>query len=319
MTQNPFLSPQEQQDRYRVKKNVGSIYRPKLVPVSEGELSQWPPIPGTPAPIENGFPLPPRRTLLADIPKALTPTGSLDRAALSARLSPGERVGQVTALRAGDTLHPTPERHVSSRRKPVRSNWDRHSPNQSMEGVLSFISTSTTPAPPGSPAVSPSAEAAWDDTLRSSIPRRLRRRETDPTRAVMTRSIGEDSSVYSQASPQATDFGLFYRAPLSSPSSTSPDKSAYQRGSRVPSLPKSPLQPATDAKLALSSLDRVRRDTGVDLGVVGLSPPPEVRASSSGSDGQQGLDRLSTTTWTSDDVTPRVSERGWWGNVRLED
>jgi hypothetical protein len=316
VTANPFLSPAEQQDRYRqVKKNTGSIYRPKLVPVEERELAHWPPdiVPGPAIPnilpttipaTFADFPTPPPRILA--VRPALTPTGSLD--GVSARLSPGERVGQVAAYRAGDFLHPTPERRPSTRRKPVRTNWDNHSANQSMEGILSFISTSTTPAPPGSPSRNPSAEAAWDDNFRSTIPRRPKRRETDPARAVMTRSVGEDSSDHSQGSTHASDFALFYGSPHSSPLDTSPNQSTSPQNivhPRVQSL--SRRQPPSEVELAMSSLDRIRRDTGVDLGAPGPSNPE--------SDAE--LNRLSTTTWTSDDVSPRVSERGWWGDHRV--
>ena len=351
---NPFLSPEEREGKsqyqHPLKKNIGSIYRPKLIPVDESELTHWPPevdpvqhqvsrpappewalrrhSPGSdsypaivPPPI---FPLPPAREAVT------TPTGSLSGPILSARLSPGERVGQVSAFRTADQLYPTPERRVSSRRKRVPAYHG--SPNQSMEGILSFISTSTTPAPPGSPSISPSAEAAWDDSFRQSIPRRPKRRETDPARAVMTRSIGDESSLYSQTSQQQDDFALFYRAPLSSPSSTSPAKSVRSPGLTIPPrrssirpppsamLPEQSIKHHSRSEIALSSLDRVRRDTGVDLGAVGGSltpvPPDQARLSDSGS---RGMDRLSTTTWVSDDISPTASERGWWSNVKMDD
>jgi hypothetical protein len=79
----------------------------------------------------------------------------------------------------------------------------------------------------------------------------------------------------------------------------------------------------------MSSLDRVRRDTGVDIGMDErrLTPLPRenARASGSGSGGgsvmgtSPGMDRLSTTTWVSDDISPRASERGWWSNVKMDD
>jgi len=355
-SQNPFLSPEEQQGRRRhLQKNIGSIYRPKLVSVDERELTHWPPSSDTcqerhihpewasrrQSPDSEALPIisPPTNfpiPHLSDREPVLTPTGSLSGQVLSARLSPGERVGQVSALRTVDQIHPTPERRgSSSRRKRVPR--DLGSPNQSMEGVLSFISTSTTPAPPGSPALSPSTEAAWDTNLRDSIPRRVRRRETDPSRAVMTRSIGDESSIYSQPSQHPDDFALFYRAPLSSPSSSSPAKSVR---SPVPFIPprRNPIRTPPSAMLhdrstryqsesevAMSSLDRVRRDTGVDLDIDErrLTPLPRDsgmasgRGSGSVMDSSPGMDRFSTTTWVSDDISPRASERGWWSNVNM--
>jgi hypothetical protein len=351
---NPFLSPEEREGQghyqHPLKKNIGSIYRPKLIPVDESELTHWPPAVDTdqrqitktappewalrrhspdsdsyptivPPPI---FPLPPTREAVT------TPTGSLSGPTLSARLSPGERVGQVSAFRTADQLYPTPPRRPSARRERLPTYHG--SPNQSMEGILSFISTSTTPAPPSSPSISPSAEAAWDDSLRHSIPRRPKRRETDPARAVMTRSIGEESSIYSQTSQHQDDFALFYRAPLSSPSSTSPAKSVRSPGPYIP-LRRSSIRPPPSAvlpgqsarhqsrsEIALSSLDRVRRDTGVDLGVVGDSLTPEAPDPARlNDDGSRGIERLSTTTWVSDDISPRASERGWWSNMKMGD
>ena len=349
---NPFLSPEEHQNQHhsQLKKNIGSIYRPKLVPVEERELTHWPPdaetSQGRPthpewvarrlSPDSDSFPavLAPSHfptPHLRERQPITTPTGSLNGQILSARLSPGERVGQVSAFRTIDQLNPTPVRRgSSSRRKPVPR--DNHSPNQSIAGILSFISTSTTPAPPGSPTLSPSAAAAWDDTLRNSVPRRPRRRETDPARAVMTRSIGEDSSIYSQPSQHQDDFALFYRAPLSSPSSTSPTKSIRSPIPTIPRrqssirpppsamLPDQPTRYQSESEVALSSLDRVRRDTGVDLGLSRLpTNSARARVSGSGVGMSPGLDRFSTTTWVSDDISPRASERGWWSNVRMDD
>lgn len=355
---NPFLSPEEQDAHQRhLKKNIGSIYRPKLVPVEERELTHWPPEVGTSqdrpthpewavrrhSPDSETFPvIPPPINFpiphLTDRETVLTPTGSLSGQVLSAVLSPGERVGQVSAFRTVDQLYPTPVRRGSSSRRK-RVTRDTGSPNQSIEGILSFISTSTTPAPPGSPGLSPSTEAAWDDSLRRSVPRRLRRRETDPARAVMTRSIGEESSMYSQPSQHPDDFALFYRAPLSSPSSTSPAKSVRSPGPIIPPRRSSIRPPPSamihdrsagyqsESKVALSSLDRVRRDTGVDLGVDErrLTPLPRDSGMASGSGSgsvigtSPGMDRLSTTTWVSDDISPRASERGWWSNVKMDD
>jgi hypothetical protein len=345
---NPFLSTGERrgEGRGQVKKNIGSIYRPKLVPVDERELTHWPPdndehqlhygrqaVPTgwtsrrSSSPDDYSttlrhpvFPTPPFR-------EAITPpgSGSLSGPILSARLSVGGRIGQVPAHRTTDQLHPTPiRRGSSSRRKRVPG---RGSPNQSMEGILSFISTSTTPAPPGSAGLSPTTEAAWNNNLRRSIPPRPRRRETDPSRAMLTRSVGDQSSTYSPQSPRPDDFALFFRSPLSSPSTSSPDR------------PRISIQPPpsahtterrqrhqSDTELAMSSLDRVRRDTGVDLSAVEGTLTPSyydsIRLSSGGSSGMtgsDGLDRLSTTTWVSDDITPRASERGWWSNVRMDD
>jgi hypothetical protein len=365
-TQNPFLSPEEQDDHQRhLQKNIGSIYRPKLVSVEERELTHWPPEVDTSqdrplhpewamrrqSPDSEAFPVIPPPTNfpiphLSDKEPVLTPTGSLSGQVLSARLSPGERVGQVSAFRTVDQLYPTPVRRGSSSRRK-RATRGPGSPNQSIEGILSFISTSTTPAPPGSPGLSPSTEAAWDDSLRRSVPRRLRRRETDPTRAVMTRSIGDDSSIYSQPSQHADDFALFYRAPLSSPSSTSPAKSVRSPGPVIPPRRSSIRPPPSamihdrstrnqsaevaryqsESEVAMSSLDRVRRDTGVDLGVDErrLTPLPRDSGMASGSGSgsvmgtSPGMDRSSTTTWVSDDISPRASERGWWSNVKMGD
>jgi hypothetical protein len=353
---NPFLSPEEQHDQNQrqLKKNIGSIYRPRLVPVEERELSHWPPA-AEPSQVRQVQPVQPQWTMRRHSPDpdqagsilpitsfpiphfqerepATTPTGSLSGQILSARLSPGERVGQVSTFRTVDQLYPTPERRGSSSRRR-RATRDTGSPNQSIEGILSFISTSTTPAPPGSPGLSPSAEAAWHDSLRRLIPRRPRRRETDPARAVMTRSIGEDSSVYSVPSQHPDDLALFYRAPLSSPSSTSPAKSIRSpRRSSIRPPPSAMIHDRStryqsESEVALSSLDRVRRDTGVDLGVDErrLSPlaRDSVMASGSGSGSvmatSPGMDRLSTTTWVSDDISPRASERGWWSNVKMDD
>ena len=364
--QNPFLSPEEQDAHQRhLQKNIGSIYRPKLVSVEERELAHWPPEVDTSqdrpvlpewtmrrqSPDSEAFPVIPPPTNfpiphLSDREPVLTPTGSLSGQVLSARLSPGERVGQVSAFRTVDQLYPTPVRRGSSSRRK-RVTRDPGSPNQSIEGILSFISTSTTPAPPGSPGLSPSAEAAWDDSLRRSVPRRLRRRETDPTRAVMTRSIGDDSSIYSQPSQHADDFALFYRAPLSSPSSTSPAKSVRSPGPVIPPRRSSIRPPPSamihdrstrnqsaeiaryqsESEVAMSSLDRVRRDTGVDLGMDErrLTPLPRDSGMASGSGSgsvmgtSPGMDRLSTTTWVSDDISPRASERAWWSNVKMGD
>jgi hypothetical protein len=341
-SQNPFLSPEEQDDHQRhLQKNIGSIYRPKLISVEERELTHWPPKVDTsqdrPAPPEwamrrqspdsEAFPeiIPPTNfpdPNLSDREPVLTPTGSLSGQVLSARLSPGERVGQVSAFRTVDQLYPTPVRRgSSSRRKRVPR--DPGSPNQSIEGILSFISTSTTPAPPGSPGLSPLTEAAWDNSLRSSVPRRLRRRETDPTRAVMTRSIDDDSSIYSQPSQHPDDFALFYRAPLSSPSSTSPAKSVRSPGPVIPPRRSSIRPPPSamihdrstryqsesevaryqsESEVAMSSLDRVRRDTGVDMGMDErrLTPLPRDSGMASGTGSgsvmgtSPGMDRLST-------------------------
>jgi hypothetical protein len=349
---NPFLSPEERdgQHQHPLKKNIGSIYRPKLIPVDESELTHWPPAVDTyqhqaqrsappewalrrHSPDSDTYPTivpPPFFPLHPSREAVTTPTGSLSGPILSARLSPGERVGQVSAFRTADQLYPTPPRRPSTRRKRVPTYHG--SPNQSMEGILSFISTSTTPAPPGSPSISPSAEAAWDDSLRHSIPRRPKRRETDPARAVMTRSIGDESSIYSQTSQHQDNFALFYRAPLSSPSSTSPAKSVRSPGPYIPPRrssirrPPSAILPGQSAshqsrsEIALSSLDRVRRDTGVDLGAVegSLTPvPPDLARLSD--DVSRGMDRLSTTTWVSDDISPRASERGWWSNMKMGD
>lgn len=304
---DPFLSPEEQRERYlHIKQGLGSIYKPTLIPVNEVNtpIQEHQENPVT----RSGWPIPPDfhpRTGMASW-NALS--GQDDQST-----SQNHRVGQVAAHRTADHLHPTPARSNSGKRKPVPeldSVLD-----MSMAGHLSFISGPSTHEADiaASPSVSPPASLRDDE-----------RRDTDPAAAVIPRSP-EGSSIYSQSTDHPDDRTLFFRPPIRSPSTASPTKSsAYSpHVSIVPpsrtSMADGWREDQPEMAMALSSLARVRRDTGVDLPNT-LEPQSantaRLSGNSSGDDHngrQDAIDRSSTTTWTSDDLTPRASERGWWG------
>lgn len=370
---NPFLTPEEQSERYRqIKRMTGSIYKPTLIPVHEIHT------PILPDPGVNPFSNKNASTsgsvsgsgiaitdwpLLPDFHprKGLS---SWTAAAASPDLNPppsswDHKVGQVAAYRTADQLHPPVlVRTNSGKRKPVPSyTEDLDVPgDRSIAGHLSFISTSTSPAPDRSPSPavpSPASSGSryqdrddqelgpsdgtgaglevGPEPLSGSSGRPQKRRDTDPAHAVVPRSPDYDTSIYSESTSTEyypDDRTLFFRPPLRSPSSSSPDKSTTF-SPRVSLIPPSTSgsgegewrddQP--EMAMALSSLARVRRDTGAKLPKeLKLHPhhQPNSATATAEREGREGIDRSSTTTWSSDDLTPRASERGWWSGEKVD-
>lgn len=302
----------------QIKQGMGSIYRPTLMPVKE-----------IITPVQEKDDCPVKRSEWPIPPVFHPPTGLAPWSALNKQdpqsSSQNHRIGQVTAHRTVDHLHPTPSRSNSGKRRPVPeldSLADR-----SIAGHLSFISSSSTPGPDMAPSPTVPSPASFRENDQSGPSRRQhRRRDTDPAAAVIPRSpVG--SSIYSQSTEQADDQALFFRPPIHSPSTASPTKSTTY-SPHVSIVPPSRNSTRDDwdedqpgMAMALSSLARIRRDTGVDL-PSNLEPQSANTTRSSGSGGGNGrenrddVDRSSTTTWISDDLTPRASERGWWGTDR---
>lgn len=372
---NPFLTPEEQSERYRqIKRITGSIYKPTLIPVHEVHTPVLPDPGVNPFSNKNAstsgsgsgsgiaitdWPLPPdfhpRKGLsswtAAASPDLHTPPSSWDH-----------KVGQVAAYRTADQvhqLHPPPiARSNSGKRKPVPTYSEELDVpgDRSIAGHLSFISTSTSPAPDrsASPAV-PSPASSGSRYLdreenereretrhgsgleaepssgggsgSGSSGRPQKRRDTDPAHAVVPRSPDYGTSIYSDSNSTEyypDDRALFFRPPLRSPSSSSPDKSTTF-SPRVSLIPPSASgsgegewrEDEPEMAMALSSLARVRRDTGAKFPKE-LELQPHSATSTTGGEGREGIDRSSTTTWSSDDLTPRASERGWWSGEKVD-
>lgn len=318
---NPFSSPEEQRERYlQVKQYTSSSYRPSLVPVVERDGSGSPTRPTVDKPIvASDWPMPPGLQPRSGL---IPWTNAAQRNSVASRASRNHRLGQVSAYKTVEQLHPTPpSRSNSAKRKPVPEHDVE--PEKSIAGDLSFISlessTETQYAGASSPTI-PSPASATDEAGPSSRPGR--RRDTDPANAMVVPRSPDQSSTYSQSTDQPDDRGLFFREPMRSPSSSSPAESTTQ-SPRVSVVPPSRTshgdgwdEDRPDMAMALSSLARVRRDTGVDL-------PNQSRSGLEGQERLSGgsrnltldrdaLERDSTITWTSEDLTPRASERGWW-------
>lgn len=358
---NPFLTPDEQRERYRqIKRTTGSIYRPTLIPVHEAHTpvgltsgrepssSSYKVDLGTststgPRMEINDWPPPPDFHPSKGLSTWTAPIDSSGQDSLTPSTSRNHKVGQVVAYRTADQLHPTPVRNNSARRKPVPA-FDPEEldacADRSIVGHLSFISTSTSPAPDytlsgSSPPVIPSRESSMsrdhpdqdgEGRYETSSGRPAKRRDTDPAHAVAPRSPDYDTSIYSSESTD--DRQLFFRPPIGSPTSSSPGKSttfsprvslvppsASGSGESVGGRWRDGGESEPEMAMALSSLARVRRDTGVRLS--GTLEPNS--ASTSGvREGREAVDRSSTTTWSSDDLTPRASERGWWSGDKVD-
>lgn len=323
---NPFLSPEEQRDRYlHRKRNTGSLYRPTLFPLHEtrahppqGDSSTHFDLSG--AETSSAWPLPPDFD-----PRQGLASWTASSEQNSPHSSRNHRVGQVSAYRTADQLHSTPMRNNSGRRKPVPNHSeDLDVPgDRSIAGHLSFISTSTSPTPAVEGSSSIPSPASFRYMYRSaeatpgSSSRQQKRRDTDPANAVIPRSPN-DSSMYSDSTDYQDDRALFFRPPVQSPSSSSPGRSTTV-SPHVSVVPPSRTSMSAgwhkdrpEMAMALSSLARVRRDTGVNISNT-LEPPSAVSSNGGG-----GADRSSTTTWSSDDLTPKASERGWWSGDKVD-